>query len=49
MLWLLKRDGRRSRIEIAGGSCEARAPVPGCMLICLEIFIYAFRDGALDE
>lgn len=49
MPWLLKLDGRKSRIEIAGGSCEARAPVPVRMLICLEIFIYAHRDGTLDE
>lgn len=49
MLWLLKLDGRKSRVEVAGGSCEARAPVLGCMLICLEIFIYAYIDGALDE
>lgn len=49
MLWLLKLHGRKSTIEIAGGSSEARAPVLGCMLICLEIFIYACIDGALDE
>ena len=49
MLWLLKLYGRKTRIEIAGGSCEARTPVLGCMLICLEIFIYAHIDGALDE
>lgn len=49
MLWLLKLDGRKSRVEVAGGSCAARAPVLGCMLICLEIFIYAYIDGALDD
>jgi hypothetical protein len=49
MFWLLQLDGRKSSIELAWGSSEARAPAPGCMLICLEIFIYAHIDGALDE
>lgn len=49
LLWLLTLDGRKSGTEIARGSYEARAPVRGCMLICLEIFIYAYIDGVLDE
>lgn len=46
MFGLFKLKGR---VEIAGGSYEARAPALGCMLICLEIFIYAYIDGTLDE
>lgn len=42
-------EGKVGWKSIAGGSREATAPAPGCMLICLEIFIYAHIDGALDE
>lgn len=40
---------QKKKTELARGSCGASAPALGCMLICLEIFIYAHIGCALDE